>query len=105
MKHFTIEEVTKFVFDQPDNKMVDFEVTNNPSSCGCLMVQIGQANNLDFTKAYLDMLAKNNDIVATFPFGFHMYFDNSLERSRFNYAEIKRWFRYKHWAVVENLGL
>jgi hypothetical protein len=105
MKHFTIEEVTKFVFDQPDNKMVDFKVTNSHASCGCLMVQIGQANNLDFDSAHLDTLAKNNNVVATFEFGYHMYFDNSSEISRFTYAEIKKWFRYKHWGVVEEMGL
>lgn len=105
MKHFTIEEVTKFVFDQPDSKMVDFAVTNNPSDCGCLMVQIGQANNLDFEIASLTTLLKGTEVVATFEFGYHCYFNDSLERSRFEYAEIKKWFRYKHWYIVENLRL
>lgn len=107
VKHFTIEDVAKFVFSKDDNKEINFYRTINNERCGCLMVQMGQENGIVFYCAGISELVTKIDgaITATFEFPYSSYYNTANEVWPNTYGEVKKWFRYKHWEVVEKLGL
>lgn len=48
MKEVTFKEIIDFIFAQPDENMVNMMEINKESDCGCVMVQYGRKNNIEF---------------------------------------------------------
>lgn len=48
MKEVTFKEIIDFIFAQPDENMVNMMETDKESDCGCVMVQYGRKNNIEF---------------------------------------------------------
>jgi hypothetical protein len=48
MKIITTEEMLDFIFSQPPEKVVDWMENESSEPCGCLMVQFGRDNQLEF---------------------------------------------------------
>jgi len=48
MKTISTKEILDFVRAQPDDKMVNMTESLNSDPCGCVMVQYGRENNIDF---------------------------------------------------------
>lgn len=106
VKHFTIEDVTKFVFDQPDDRQVNFSENKVYSVCGCLMTHIAKANEIDFWYAgFDDLVDKQDRVCATFERSVVSYCPNMETENLYTYKEIKDWFRLRYETVVKNLGL
>lgn len=91
----TKQQMIDYCFAQPDDRQVDFEENYARNKCGCVMVQYGKDNGIEFEGCgYRSWEASPCNDAAHFESGVSStVFQPTYDKSKYTYKKIKRHLR------------
>lgn len=97
----TKQQMIDYCFAQPDDREVNFSGSCRSDPCGCVMVQYGIDNGIEFDGCGISSWVSGNKDTAVFEYG--VVYRAFRPCGICTYGEIKKHLREQGWKPTEEL--